>query len=706
MKKFAYTLTALFILVTSLFSSAQIYDPVDWETSVVYRKDGKVDLCMVAVIEDHWHIYAIELDEGGPIPTEFIIEESPKFTKIGSIQEPNPVEEYDPNFDMQVRYHGDGVKFIQTVEITEDVVIKGNVYFMVCNDEMCLPPSQVDFEFDVKMSKVSAAMPQVEDRATTEPKDNQPVIEETVVDEPTAEEMPAQTDATEEMTEEATSVAEVAEEGGSDKKKESKSGWSIFLFAVAGGLIALVTPCVFPMIPMTVSFFTKQSKTQAEGVRKALIYGFSIIGIYVILSLPFHLFTQISPDIFNEFSTNPVLNVILFAVFIIFSLSFLGAFELVLPSSWINKADSKADKGGIAGIFFMAIVLILVSFTCTGPALAGVLGGVLSTDGGATYVTIAFTGFGLGLAFPFTLFAIFPGWLNGLPKSGGWMNVVKVSLGFIELAFAFKFLSQADLVAQWGILPREIFIAIWLAVFLAWAMYMFNMFRLPHDSVVEKISVGRGMVGLLVLSFVFYLFPGMFGAPLKAIAGMPPPMFYSEAPYGQFAPTAATASASGASHADVPEGSHPETCPHHLNCFHDYETGLAYAKEVGKPVLLDFTGWACVNCRRMEENVWADESVLSLLRDDYVLISLYVDERQELPEAKKYTSETTGKEIKTVGNYWTDFQITNYQSNGQPYYVIVNHESLEPLVEPKAYDPDIEDYRAWLESGIEAFEGK
>lgn len=702
MKKLArYTFSLILALFATAAVQAQIYEPVEWDWGMEYTEDGNVKLLFTPSIEDHWHIYSLNV-EGGPLPTEFEFAENPKVEWVTDLMESEPIFEYDKSFEVDLAYHEDGAYFYRIIKVKEATTVKGTLSFMVCNDEMCLPPEWIDFEIEVKPKAGAATTsgagsqnkPQIEEK----PQDNTPVDE--VIEEDTAVAV-AESDVTDVEAMPETEEAEMAEEGSGD---QPKSLWGIFLFAVGGGLIALVTPCVFPMVPMTVSFFTKQSKTPGQGISKALLYGFSIVAIYVLISLPFHLFSQISPDIFNQFSTNSVLNVILFAIFIFFALSFLGAYEITLPSSWINSADKKADKGGVVGIFFMAIVLILVSFTCTGPALAGVLGSVLSTDGGATALTVAFLGFGLGLAFPFTLFAIFPGWMNSLPKSGGWMNVVKVSLGFIELAFAFKFLSQADLVEQWHILEREVFLAIWVAVFAAWAMYMFNLFRLPHDSDVNKISVGRGVMGVLVLSFTFYMIPGLFGAPLKLIAGMPPPSFYSETPGGLYQARVVSSGGGEAHAADHIEGTHPESCPHGLNCFHDYETGLAYAKEVNKPILLDFTGWACVNCRRMEENVWSDPTVLNHLRNDYVLISLYVDERKELPENEQYTSEVTGKKVRNVGNYWTDFQITNYQNNGQPFYVIVGHDNLEPLVAPRAYDTDIQAYISWLETGMKKFE--
>ncbi|TNE27880.1 MAG: DUF255 domain-containing protein [Bacteroidetes bacterium] len=692
MKKFAYTLTALFILVTTLFSSAQIYDPVDWKTSVEYRKDGKVDLCMVAVIEDHWHIYALELDEGGPIPTEFIIEESPKFTKIGSIKEPTPIEEFDPNFDMQVRYHGDGVKFVQTVEISEDVIIKGNVYFMVCNDEMCLPPEQVDFEFDVRKSKVTAAMPQVEDKATTEPENDNPVVDE--VEESTDESGASDAEVTEESSPEAEAMAEVV--AAPVKLEPSMSIWLIFVAGFGGGLLALFMPCIFPMIPLTVSFFTKQSKTKSEGIRKAIIYGISIIGIYVVLGMSITLI--FGSDALNAMATNPYVNFAFFGLFVVFAISFFGAFEITLPSSWVNKAENASNRGGLIGVFFMAFTLALVSFSCTGPIIGTLLVDA-SSKGEFLGPVMGMFGFSLALALPFMLFAAFPGWMNSLPKSGGWLNTVKVTLGFLELAFAMKFFSTADLVLQLHWLERELFIAIWVGLSFVIALYLLGMFRMPHDSPVDRIGVSRMLIAVTFFIFGFYMLPGVWGAPVKLIAGFPPPQYYSESPGGAYTGGGVVT----AKDADYDWGDH---CPPGINCFNDYEEGLQYAKDKDLPIMFDFTGHGCVNCRKMEEQVWSDESVIERLNNKVVVISLYVDERKDLPESDVYVSDYSGKTVDQVGEKWSDFQASNFGSNSQPYYVIVNHTELTPLNGWAAFDPDIQKFNDWVDEGVRLYEAQ
>ena len=640
-----------------------ILEPIEWSFKVEETGENEYQLVAAATLDDHWHLYTTDLpSDDGPIATSFAFEKNDAVELIGELESRGKrKDEYDPNFMMDLSFFEHEASFVQKFKLTgEGALFKGSVEFMVCDDKRCLPPEIKSFEFEVG--------------------------DATSIQSADAEEEPK------------------ALKTDGDKSNKSKSLWTILFISIGGGLAALFTPCVFPMIPMTVSFFTKQSKTRAEGIRKGVIYGLSIIVIYVLFSAPFHVFDSISPDVFNEFSTNPYLNIAFFLIFIIFAISFLGAFEIMIPNSWVNKADRASDKGGLIGIFFMALTLILVSFSCTGPAIGLLLGSVLSSDGGATALSVGMLGFGLGLGLPFGLFAAFPGWMNNLPKSGGWLNVVKVSFGFLELAFAFKFLSNADLVTQSGLLYRELFIAIWIGVFLAWALYMFGAFRLPHDSPVEKISVGRGIIATFLLVFVFYLIPGMWGAPLKLISGFPPPMFYSESPNGVGAEsTMMVSSSNGNASNDIPEGADPAHCPHNLSCFHDYETGVAYAKKVGKPVMLDFTGWACVNCRRMEENVWSDPRVLKRLRENVVLISLYVDEREKLPEDEQYVSDATGKKIRTVGNKWSEFQIKNYQSNTQPYYVITDYDGNE-LIESSSYDPDIQKFVDWLDRGVKAYE--
>ena len=460
------------------------------------------------------------------------------------------------------------------------------------------------------------------------------------------------------------------------------------------GFAALLTPCVFPMIPMTVSFFTKQSKTRAIGIRNAILYGASIVILYVFLGTVVTYF--FGADSLNALSTNVWFNLIFFLLLIIFAVSFLGAFEITLPSSWGTKVDSQADRGGLIGIFFMALALAIVSFSCTGPIVGTAL--VAAAAQGGTAPIISMLGFSLAIALPFSLFAAFPGWMNSLPKSGGWLNTVKVFLGFLELALAFKFLSNADLVLQGHWLEREVFIAIWITIFGALALYLFGKIKLPHDSDLAHISVGRLSLGLVVMAFTIYMIPGLWGAPLKLISGFPPPMHYSESSYG-VGYTKLNEAGMG-SQVAIPEGAH--LGPHDIISFLDYEEGMAYAKKVNKPVMIDFTGHACVNCRKMEERVWSDSRVLQVLKNDIVLISLYVDDKRALPLEEQYTSSINGKKVKTIGKKWSEFQIEKYKANAQPYYVLLDHDG-ENLNAYSAYNPDIETYLSWLQEGIANF---
>ncbi|WP_291123147.1 protein-disulfide reductase DsbD family protein, partial [Flavobacterium sp. UBA6046] len=476
------------------------------------------------------------------------------------------------------------------------------------------------------------------------------------------------------------------------KSATQKGLWSIFFIAFLSGFAALLTPCVFPMIPMTVSFFTKQSKTKAKGIRNAIIYGISIILIYVVLGL---LVTWIfGADALNALSTNVWFNIIFFIILIVFAASFLGAFEIMLPNSWANKVDSQADRGGIIGILFMALALAIVSFSCTGPIVGTLL--VQAASKGGIAPIIGMLGFSSALALPFMLFAMFPGWLHSLPKSGGWLNTVKVVLGFLELALAFKFLSNADLVLQLHFLEREVFLAIWIAVFGTLALYLFGKITLPHDSPMTHISVGRLLLGLLVLTFTVYLIPGLWGAPLKLINAFPPPMEYSESPLGF------GSSGSNTPTAVLPDGA--KLGPHQIVVFDDYDKGLAYANAVNKPIMLDFTGFSCVNCRKMENNVWSDKKILPILSNEVVLISLYVDDKRDLPVNEQFISKTTGSTIETVGDKWADFMISKYKTNTQPLYVLtdLNGNSLNEVTPTISY-VGVDEYESWLKAGISNF---
>ncbi len=668
-----HTIATLLFLSFSL--SAQVQDPVDWSFSVNRISDTEAELLMSATIEEGWHVYSNDLDTNSSVyPTAIVWEEADAYTLNNGILEPEPVEEYDPNFDEVLRFHDEKVTFRQKILIhsSQDFVVKGELVFMTCNDRMCLPPEYIDLEFEVKGA-------------------NDPIKKESL-------EIDYSNPVVSDDSGDTNTTANNSGLGASTGSQNSRSLLSIFILSFLGGFAALLTPCVFPMIPLTVSFFTKQSKTRAKGISNAILYGISIIILYT--GLAYVVTAFFGADAMNAFSTDPYVNIAFFLLLVVFAISFFGAFEITLPSSWVNRTDQASDKGGILGIFFMAFTLALVSFSCTGPIIGTLL--FEASSGGVKGPLVGMFGFSLALALPFALFAAFPGWLNSLPKSGGWLNSVKVVLGFIELAFAFKFLSNADLVWDAGILLREHFIAIWIAIFLLVTVYLLGMFRMPHDSPLEKVSVFRLLLAIFTLCFVVYLLPGMWGAPLKLISGFPPPSFYAESP-GGFGGSAANIISVGE---EIPEGANPDHCPHNLNCFDDFETGLAYAKEVNKPVLIDFTGKACVNCRKMEEEVWSDPRVLEILREDVVLISLYVDLRTPLPEDEQYVSPVTGKKIRNIGNKWSEFQIKHFENNSQPQYIILGHTSMKPLNGSTAYDPDIEFYISWLEEGITRFQAQ
>lgn len=691
----------LYLLLTIVSLStvqSQILDPVKWSTSVKKISETEYDLISKATIEGGWHLYSQVVPEGGPLPTVFTFEENNAYKTIGKVKEGKGVTELDPVFDMIITFFSNTATFTQRVQLTENkgTTVKGEVEFMVCDDTRCLPPNYVDLVFKIPDPKNDS------DSAIAAVDKDDSKSDDVKVEEKNVEEIvPSTTDFLENVTTSDT-IQGAANTSDSSKaaveqtkKQESKGLWTIFVVAFLFGFTALLTPCVFPMIPMTVSFFTKQSKSRAAGIKNAIIYGIAIIVIYVFLGAIVTWF--FGADALNALSTNVWFNFFFFILLVIFALSFLGAFEIMLPNSWANKVDRQADRGGIIGIFFMALALAIVSFSCTGPIIGTLLVEAASKGGIAPFVGMF--GFSLALAMPFALFAAFPGWMNSLPKSGGWLNTVKVFLGFLELALAFKFLSNADLVLQLHWLEREVFLAIWIAVFGALTLYLFGKFQLPHDSPIDKLSVGRLSIGLIVAAFTIYLIPGLWGAPLKLISGFPPPMQYSESPYG--VGYTKLGSGGSAATAEFPEGAH--LGPHDILAFHDYETGLAYAKKVGKPVLVDFTGHACVNCRKMEERVWSEPKILKLLNNDVVLISLYVDDKRPLPEGEKYISEISGKELKYIGQKWSEFQILRYKANAQPFYVLMDHNE-ENLIDPVGYTPDIEEYYDWLQNGVGAFD--
>lgn len=660
-------LFSLLALLITIFGTAQIVEPVKWSSNIVKVSDTELDLVITANIEDEWHLYSQFTPEGGATPLVFTFKnQKGNYQLVGKTKEGKYKKVYSDIFEIDEYYFSGTAKFTQRVKIinpklkTIDVFAEGQA----CIDGKCTQ-TESNLKFKLPELKVTEVTTATTD-SVSKPADSVATTE---------------TDTTKQA------VAPIKDSNiEKPADKEEKSLWTIFFLAFLGGFAALLMPCIFPMIPMTVSFFTKQSKTKAAGIRNAVVYGLAIIAIYVLLG---SLITGIfGAEALNELSTSVTFNLIFFILLVVFAFSFLGAFEIVLPSSWATKIDSKADKGGIVGIFFMALALAVVSFSCTGPIVGTLL--VESASKGGLAPIIGMLGFSLAIALPFMLFAMFPGWLNSMPKSGGWLNTVKVSLGFLELAFAFKFLSNADLVLQKHWLERELFIAIWIAVFAAWALYLFGKYMLPHDyEKADKIGVGRLIMAIIVTTFTFYMIPGLWGAPLKILSGLTPPVNYAESASGF--------GNGGASKSDLPE--HAHAGPHGIVAFEDYEMGLAYAKKVGKPVLLDFTGDACANCRKMEDNVWSDKTILPILKEKVVLISLYCDRKIELPKVQQYVSKTTGKEVVTIGNKWTDFQITRYKSNSQPLYVILNNEGVDKS-KPIAYTTDIQEYKKWLEEGI------
>jgi thiol:disulfide interchange protein DsbD len=560
------------------------------------------------------------------------------------VEEGVPIEEFDPNFDAVLKYFKKEALFTVDIQVmsTDDFVLQGDVYFMTCDSTQCLPPEALEFSFEIDG------------------------VDESIIS-----------------------------SNESSPKKDGKSMWALFFIAFLSGFAALLTPCVFPMIPMTVSFFTKQSKTKARGIVNAIIYGISIIVIYVALGVGVS--SIFGADALNNMATNVYFNIGFFLLLIIFGASFLGAFELQLPTSWVNKTDKASDKGGLIGIFFMAFTLALVSFSCTGPIVGTLL--VEASTGGYFGPIIGMLGFSLAIALPFALFAAFPGWLNSLPQSGGWLNSVKVTLGFLEIALAFKFLSNADLVLQAHLLERELFIAIWIVIFGLLTMYLLGFIKFAHDSNLQYISVSRLSVAILTGTLTIYMIPGLWGAPLKIINAFPPPMQYSESPQG-------FGSASIISHQNINHEQGQHIGPQGLMVFHDYDEGLEHAKNVGKPLMLDFTGHACVNCRKMEEQVWSNQNVKNILASEVVLVSLYVDERIDLPTDQQYVTTMAGKEkkVKTTGDKWMVLQANTFGTNSQPYYVMLDHNEQE-LLEPANYQDygSVSLFQEWLERGVKTF---
>lgn len=668
MKKY-FGLILFLLQLNILFSQIINHEDVVKVNFSLEQKESEAFVVAKINIIQGWHINSNKLPKGSfAIPTEINLTKNKSFTARETL-EPTPIQYIDEDLgDMQSHHKGSITmkrKFI--INSTTNFKVSGAFSFQVCDEAgKCLMPHEYPFSLNVKGYESAAGNDSLtEKKADTLTSDIEKIIKK---------------DSNKRIT----------------KTPESKkSMWLIFIISFLSGFAALLTPCVFPMIPMTVSFFTKKSKSKSEGIRNAILYGFSIIAIYVILGTI--VTTIFGPSALNALSTNVWFNLLFFVLLVVFAISFLGAFEIMLPNSWLNKADKASDRGGFIGIFFMALALALVSFSCTGPIVGTLL--VESATIGGIAPFVGMFGFSLALAIPFTLFAAFPGWMNALPKSGGWLNTVKVFLGFLELALAFKFLSNADLVVQGHFLERELFLAIWIGLFAVLTIYLFGFIRLPHDSPTEKLSVFRTLLASTCLVFVIYLIPGMWGAPLKLISGFPPPLSYSESPSG------IGSSENTNSHS---ENMDMHLGPQNIMVFHDLEKAEAYAKEVQKPLFVDFTGHACVNCRKMEEKVWGEPGILEILRDKMVIVSLYVDEKTALPVSEhKELEYAPGKKMKIteIGHKWSYLQTTRYKSNTQPYYRLLGPQNEDLDIGSADYEHhgNATDFKAWLEKGLEEY---
>ncbi|MBD2699597.1 thioredoxin family protein [Spirosoma sp. BT702] len=700
----------LLTLVTCLFFSAVAIaqlqkDPTSW--SVIPPKNTAkvgeiVEIRIQAAIDNGWHIYSNDLDPNiGPIPTSFKFTTSDAWQTIGSAKPIGVEEVFVQVWGAKVRQFANKAVFIQKVKILKpNPSFRATAEYMACSDKdgTCLPPAEVELATAIKtvadVSAPTATSTAVASTPKTESTVTKPASETTVA---VATSSPVLSDTVavkeiEPITTEAATAPVVGSVNGDDINNTSGGSLGGFLLAAfLSGLVALLTPCVFPIIPATVSFFTNQQ----GGQWKALLYGVFIIGIYVLIGT---VVSRVNGPAFANFvSTHWLPNVLFFAVFFVFGLSFLGLFEIVLPSSLVNKADAKSEQGGIAGIFFMAFTLVLVSFSCTGPIVGSLL--VASAGGEVVKPILGMAAFSSAFAVPFTLFAAFPQWLRNLPRSGGWLNSVKVVLGFLELALALKFLSVADQVYHWGLLDREVFLSIWIVIFALIGFYFLGKLRLPHDSEVKSISVQKLLLAIVTFSFVVYMIPGLWGAPLKALSGYLPPETSQDFNLQMAGGNRQRAEGQLAENIKYANLFH---LPHGLQGFFDYKQGLAYARKVNKPVFIDFTGHGCVNCREMEARVWSDPAVLSRLQNDFVVVALYVDDKTELPETSWYTSTYDQKQKKTIGAQNADLQITKYNNNAQPHYCLVNSEG-KLLVSPKNYDRDVANFVAFLDAGKAKF---
>lgn len=688
----------LFVFFTSSFLIAQ-EAPVHFKFSTKKVSDCVYDLQFIAAIDEPWHIYSLSPVKDGPNPTAFKFINSADYELVGKTTESKTIKEFDKVFEVNVQYFVKSAMFTQRIKLKSDkkIAIIGQYEYQACTEEKCIFPPAEHFEFSLNGTPMCLHNQSVNSTSTSSVASKTSTIPAVEVD--TNHALVAnevqETNIKHKLSE------QVSVHTDTPKEETPKAWYAIFIAGFIGGALALLTPCVFPMIPMNVSFFTKQSKTKAEGIKNALLYAVSIIVLYVGLGLGVTLI--FGAGALHSLSTNVWFNLAFFVLLLVFAMSFLGAFEITLPSGFVNKVDAKSDKGGYIGIFFMAFTLALVSFSCTGPII-GTLLVQAAAGGGIGGPFWGMFGFALALALPFGLFAAFPGWLNSLPQSGGWLNAVKVTLGFLELALALKFASNADLVVQAGILTREVFVGLWIVIFALLTMYLVGMFKTSHDSDLKHVSVGRLFVAIASFFTVVYLIPGMWGAPLKLFSGILPPLEYSESPHG-FGGSNAGATAQASIPQDAEFSKYMEVNKNGIVHFkNDYEHALAYSKKVGKPLLIDFTGRACANCRKTEDYVWPDPEVTKRLNNDVVLVSLYVDEKTELDPKDYMKVQWYGKEreITDIGDKFKYMEEQKYGQSTQPLYVLVdgNEEVIAPI---RGYNPSIPEYITWLQDGINKY---
>ena len=672
-----FTLGLLLMVISCLSVVAQMQDPVHFKTEWKSISANEAEIIFSATIDPGWHVYSTDLGDGGPTQATINIDKISGATLDGKLKPgSNEIKKMDPIFEMEVKFFEKTAKFTQKVKLTGGKYsVSGYLEYGACNDENCLPPTSVDFAFSGEVPAQAKAADTKEKEAPK--KEGTPV--EAVAEADTAVEAPTAADSTvaettlQGTTNYWTPVISELSSYGEGTNEESHSWIYIFFTGLIGGLLALFTPCVWPIIPMTVSFFLKRTKDKKKGIRDAWTYGASIVVIYVTLGLAITLIFGASA--LNALSTNAIFNILFCLMLVVFAASFFGAFEITLPSKWSNAVDSKAEATtGLLSIFLMAFTLSLVSFSCTGPIIGFLLVEV-SISGSVVAPAIGMLGFAIALALPFTLFAMFPSWLKSMPKSGGWMNVIKVSLGFLELAFALKFLSVADLAYGWRILDRETFLALWIVIFGLLGMYLLGKIKFPHDDDNTKVGVGRFFLALFSLAFAVYMIPGLWGAPLKAVSAFAPPMqtqdfnLYKNEVHAKF---------------------------------NDFDAGMEYARQNHKPVMIDFTGYGCVNCRKMELAVWTDPQISQIMNDDYVLITLYVDEKTSLPEPIKITENGKERTLRTIGDRWSYLQRSKFGANAQPFYVLLDNEG-KPLNSSYSYDEDIAKYKDFLQTGLKNY---